>query len=391
MKQKILFLCVALFISVGRSYGGVTLTVPDVNITPGGTAYVMVNADFGTQSYTAYQFDIAYPEGISAEVDSDGNPLFAKGPRYVDDKHLVSSTFSPAGLSRFQCFSLTSDALTAKSGTLLTLTVKAKAGMAVGTYQATIAPIEFAQTDATPDRPGAVTFNIVVSRQVVLDENATLPPTAAKDVNVTVRRTINAGAWSTICLPFAMSATQCKAAFGNDVQIGDFKGYDYDKDADNLKVKFAGVIAMEANHPYIICVPTSLTQFSVDGVDISPIDDPVNAAVVRSKKQWSEMIGTYVAKTVVADNVLFISGSKFWYSTGNTEMKAYRAYFDFYDEIGNKENSSSRIMMTFDGITTVSAITAIETDDGCYTLGGRREETPAKGLYIKRGKKVIVK
>ena len=40
----------------------------------------------------------------------------------------------------------------------------------------------------------------------------------------------------------------------------------------------------------------------------------------------------YVAGTTVEDQMLFISGGKFWYSTGLTKMNGYRAYFDFYDD-----------------------------------------------------------
>ena len=400
MKQKILLLCVALFTSVARSFSGVTVTVPEVNITPGGTAYVLINADFGTQPYTAYQFDIAYPEGITAETDNDGNPTFAKGPMYVDEKHLVSSGFSPAGLSRFQCFSTTSDALTAQSGTLLVLTVKAKAGMAMGTYQATIDPIEFVQTDATPDRPDALTFNIVVSRQVVLDEESPLAPTAASNVNVTVKRTINANSWSTICLPFAMSEAQCKVAFGNDVQIGDFVSTDPEYDDDDnviaIKVKFSKATAIEANHPYIIRVSESVNEFTVDGVNVSPNESEAlverdNGKSGSRKVYYGGFYGTYHHPTTLEALSLFLNGNKFWYSKGLTQMKGYRAYFKLTDKLSDVENASSRITMLHDGTTVISTITATVDDGESYTLSGRRIETPTKGLYIKRGKKVIVK
>ena len=72
-------------------------------------------------------------------------------------------------------------------------------------------------------------------------------------------------------------------------------------------------------------------------------------------------------------------------------MKGYRAYFDFYDEVENKEVASSRITMMVDGTTVISAITASKADDEIYTLGGLRVKIPSKGLYIQQGKKVIIK
>jgi len=400
MKRKIIFLCVAVLMGIAHSYGGVTVTVPDVCIAPGGTAYVVVNVDFGSLPYTAYQLDVAYPDGISAVADEEGNPAFRLGDGMYSEKHLVSSAFSPAGLSRVQCFSLTSDALTAQSGRLLLLVVKARAGMPVGTYQATIAPMEFVQTNATPDRPESVTFNVVVSRQVVLDEASTLEPTTSPGVGVRVKRTIKAGEWSTICLPFAMTEAQCNAAFGSDVELGDFAGYEATEDDTGnivgIAVNFNTATAIEANHPYIIKVSSPVTEFTVDGVDVDPVEKPTVAAVKRTKKQWSEMIGTYVANTVLGDPeapVLFLSGNKFFYSVGKTKMKAYRAYFDFYDALTEVEGAGAHINMLFDGETTGVDIvrnTAGE-DDACYNLAGQRVAEPGKGLYIKGNKKVIVK
>ena len=45
---------------------------------------------------------------------------------------------------------------------------------------------------------------------------------------VRVKRTINANEWSTICLPFAITAEQVKGVFGDDVQLGDFTGAVYE-------------------------------------------------------------------------------------------------------------------------------------------------------------------
>jgi len=57
--------------------------------------------------------------------------------------------------------------------------------------------------------------------RVVLDETSTTAPKASNGaVDVLVKRTIKANEWSTICLPFTMTETQVKTAFGDDVRIG---------------------------------------------------------------------------------------------------------------------------------------------------------------------------
>ena len=61
---------------------------------------------------------------------------------------------------------------------------------------------------------------IVGDGTVVLDEASTTAPTASgKEVNVIMKRTINAGTWNTLCLPFDMTMTQWQQAFGNDAEI----------------------------------------------------------------------------------------------------------------------------------------------------------------------------
>ena len=388
MKQKIVSFCVVTLMAIVQSYAGVTLTVPDVNIVPGGTSYVVINFDLGAQPYTAYQFDIAYPEGISS-VNDNNNPKFQAGDIY--DGHSVSSGYAPSGQARFQCFSSYSTPFTVQSGTLLILTIGAAKSMAEGTYQAVISPIEFVQTDATPDRPDAITFNIKVSKNVVLDESSTLAPVSAAGVNVRVKRSIKANEWSTICLPFAMNATQVKAAFGNDVALADFNDYDYDDVKDIIIVKFQDVNAIEANHPYIIKVSEGITEFTVDGVDIDPQEAIVDFDTSRRKNQPRQMIGTYVANTSLDWGTLFLNDNKFWYSVGKTKMKAFRAYFNFNDVLSSVDNAPVYISVE-NSVTGISSTNRdIPENARIFDLQGRRINTPEKGLYIKGGKKMVVK
>ena len=390
MKKKILSLCAIALMCMAYCRAGVTLTIPEVSIAPGSTSYVVINFDLGTKPYTAYQFDIAYPEGISSVNDNDGNPLFLAGDVY--NGHSVSSGYAPGGQARFQCFSTNSTPLSKQSGTLLTLSIGAAKTMAEGTYQATISPIEFVQTDATPDRPDAITFNIKVSKTVVLDESSTVAPTAAPDVNVRVRRTIKANEWSTICLPFAMSEAQVKAAFGNDVEVADFNDYEYDEE--NINVKFQDVTAIEANHPYIIKVSKVITEFTADGVNIDPQEAIVDFDTSRRKNQPRQMIGTYVANTTLDWGMLFLNSNKFWYSVGNTKMKAFRAYFNFINLIPDfEDNYESRITMSFGNETTsIKETSNLKSQtSNLYDLQGRKVQKTVKGLYIKNGRKEVVR
>jgi len=402
MKQKIISLCIAAFMAMAQSYGGVTLTVPDVSIAPGGNSNVVIYFNFGTPIYTAYQMDISYPEGIGSVSGDDGNPAFFKGNVY-SETHNVSSIYTTKGLDRFQCFSISSAPFTTQSGLLLSLPIKAQKSMAEGTYHATISPIEFVQTDATPDRPDAITFNITVTKNVTLDESSTMAPATAAGVSVTVRRTINADEWSTICLPFAMSAAQVKTAFGNEVQLADFTSWTSETDGKgntaSISMNFTSVDKLEANHPYIIKVTSPVSEFTVNDVDIRPDENPV-VQVGGEGDEQGYFIGTYLADTEVPNNNLFLCENRFYYSVGKTKMKAFRAYFELDAVLADVEEAGAKIRFTVDGtVTSIESIAAGEygQEDAVYDLSGRRlSVSPAssslpKGMYVVNGKKLIVK
>ena len=171
------------------------------------------------------------------------------------------------------------------------------------------------------------------------------------------------------------------------------KEEDDDENIVGVRVNFETVSAIEANHPYIIKVGSPISEFSIDGVDIEPEEEPTNAAIKRTKKQWSEMIGTYVAETTVENQMLFISGGKFWYSVGMTKMKGYRAYFDFYDVLAEVEEANVRMFFNIDGDeeTGIEGLnTNANLDSDIYDLSGRKVTRPQlHGMYIINGKKVL--
>ena len=104
------------------------------------------------------------------------------------------------------------------------------------------------------------------------------------------------------------------------------------------------------------------------------------------------MTGTYEANYVLAENTLFFSGNKFWYSKGLTKMKAFRAYFNFNDVLAQFEDAAVRIAMNLDGeVTAVRDVTTESQAGQTYDLQGRRIAIPSKGLYIRNGRKEVIK
>ncbi len=352
-----------------------------------------------TVGIRGFQFDLYLPEGMTAVKDGNSRYVssLSSGRKPAGDQHTLTLSEQPDGAIRFLCGSQYDETFTGNDGEIATLTINIDAGVAVADYPVYLRNMKLTETDiskfyTTDEVETTVTVTGAADGRVVLDETSTTAPEVANGVDVRVKRTINAGEWSTICLPFAMTAAQCQAAFGSDVEIGDFTGYTYNSDEDKITVNFSSVTAIAANHPYIIKVSAAVTEFSVDGVDVNPADDP-RVSFRTSNKKLKDFVGTYVADFDFYDEAkhtpLFLSGNKFWYATESTKhMKAFRAYFDFVDML--PEVDAARVAIAFDEATVINDVRTC-SDDRYYNLSGQQVKAPAKGVFVKNGKKIIVK
>lgn len=415
--MKRLFLSLLTILAFG-SVCADEVTISDVQIMQGksGNMEVQLKIDADTY-YRELQFDLYLPENIIVEsVTEDGVTQPAGFAGEAASKHTLSSNYiqedEPQSV-RYTLINTKGVAITEgvvviipltssetlKVGDKLTASIK-NVVLSTGAPGETHEQIEYKE----------IPFNIeIIEDRITLDENSTEVPGTYTNQNVKVLRTINANEWSTICLPFAMTADQVKDAFGEDVLFADFTGYEATSDGSNvtaINVKFNSLNATSegliANHPCLIKVSKAVTEFIVNGVDVVPEDNPTIAAVERTKKQWSELIGNYTAEKVLGEDgyVLFLSGGKFYYTKGKSKMKAYRAYFDFYDELEDKTvSASAKIGFSVDDVA--DGIDGLRTSipaEGIYDLSGRKIKLEdddlsrlPKGVYIVDGKKVTVK
>jgi len=402
---------------IGQANANV-INVEDVTIPQGEQQEIKVLYSLDkADAYVGYAFKLIMPTGIATVKDSGGYPVYALDENNTGFNMNVTSSDGFGALPKNA-----SVTINGTEGTLLTLTLQADASLEVGsTHVVSISSIML--TEKVDDTQKSVyledaTFTVTIGeptdKHIILDETSTTVPEAAEDVDVRVYRTIKAGEWSTICLPFAMTEEQVKKAFGNDVELGTFTGCEATEDGEGnvtaLKVNFGNSVIIEANHPYIIKISADVTQFEVDGVDIIPEENPsVDMDELRYKvgskwyTEYNSFIGTYVANTVIPDLAMFLSGNKFWYSKGLTKTKAFRGYFSFYNILADVVGAEARVSMSFNDVVT--SINAAPNEKGgminenvICDLQGRRVSNSQflihhsqlkKGIYIKNGKKVI--
>lgn len=374
---------------------------------PAGMTHNLVVKMKNAETVCGFGFDLVLPEGFDFAPYTDGT-YFTMSLTRISEANLQThdGTVSATRTLKVVVNNKNNTAFSGNDGEVCRIRIKPSKTLTPGTYTITLQNIALTNPNAQAIYPGGdknkvLTTDVTVTAyeaDVLLDETSTTAPEAAQDVTVLVQRSLVAGV-NTICLPFAMTAAQLKAAFGDDVKLYDFAGYEYDEtdEVEKITVKFNEVTALEANRPYVIQVSNAISDFKVENVDIDPSDELTNAAVKRTKKAWSEMTGNYIANTEVDASCLFLYEGKFYYSTGATKMKAFRAFFNFYDELENKEAAQSRIAFDFnDDATAIQGIGRSDVNDGrIYSLRGQnmgeKMDKLPKGVYIVNGKKVVKK
>lgn len=235
---------------------------------------------------------------------------------------------------------------------------------------------------------------------IELDENSESNTIEAKTgVNVTLKRTMVANEWNTICLPFDVPAEQATAVFGDNVKIAAL-----DENSTGTTLSFNSVKAITASVPYLIkpSIASPADGYNFKGVTIK---DDGKGKVVAPKPVMTEslfgLVGIYNKVDVNEDikNTLFSgdcyaaflgAGNKI-YKAGTGMTKGFRAYFAIL-----KSASASALRVVIDGTaTSIKNIDSevVESNAPVYNLQGQRVDgnnlTP--GIYVKAGKKFVVK
>lgn len=405
--KKFLFSLMALLAIAGTSTAQTenALTVADIELPQNGDAELVINFQLDTpDSYTGYSFNIEFPADLSFEMDTETGPTdvaYTMGDCY-HKSHGVTANLDN-GMVKVACLSTGSVPLTKQSGELLSFTVKA-GDLTIGdTYTLKIKDILFVPVEGEKKSLTDVTFTVKIVEndgRIKFKETSNKLPkyTEGETVNVRVFRTIKANDWNTICLPFTMTKDQVEAAFGSGYEVKQYKNYTATIDETTLipsaiTVNFNSYTLnalkkLNAGTPYLIKTTKNIESFDVDGVTISTQLNDVSGA--ETEYEIPGKFKGVLVKTTVPENGLFISGNKFYYSAGKTNIKAFRGWFNL-DAVLNVAVGAP-VYLNIDGEATgIKLIKAQNDDDAYYNLSGQRVENPAKGLYIKNGKKVIVK
>ena len=243
-----------------------------------------------------------------------------------------------------------------------------------------------------------MTVNLV--KLVELDENSESNTIEAKKgVNVTLKRSMVANEWNTICLPFDVSKEKAQTAFGEGVKIAQLD----DKNSTGNTLKFVNMTdyGMQATVPYLIKPSKENTSNEYVFENVNVVADDINKKYETTegylvfkgiynmmditKDVVDNVDATYYAAFLGADNKIYKANG-----SGN-KTKGFRAYFAI-----PKDAAASALRVVIDGTaTSIKNIDSevVESNAPVYNLQGQRVDgnnlTP--GIYVKAGKKFVVK
>ena len=229
-----------------------------------------------------------------------------------------------------------------------------------------------------------------------------------KDVMLSGRTLYKDGAWNTLCLPFDVRNENLGEIYEDNPVV-----MELDVDETHEDETGSHQTGLEGNTLYLYFKPVDLSPESPDMMEAGrpylikwdnvgeTIENPVFTGVsidtdthdVTSEDGTVTFKGTYgyMSFEEPDENILFLGdGNNVYYPEAGASLGAFRAYFQL-----NTSTPVRAFRMNFGDVKTqgiVSATLNERGNDKLYMLDGRKLDKPVrKGLYIKNGKKVVIK
>lgn len=221
---------------------------------------------------------------------------------------------------------------------------------------------------------------------------------------ITINRSFTAdGGWYTLCLPFALTAKDISETF-NGALFNEFESVSVN-DQGVAQLKFKKVTETKAGVPYMV-LPREVVNTPV--FTDKTIEETTPKTITRTCKASDgeqltyQFVGVYDPTVVSGENnVRFVGGNQgteLLIPDGKGTMKGLRAYFVFPN---NSEGIITQAKLNIDddsttGIISINAINANHSNEtNIYTLSGQQvsknQKTLKPGIYIKHGKKIMVR
>ena len=211
------------------------------------------------------------------------------------------------------------------------------------------------------------------------------------DKNVTLKRSFTEGKWTTLVLPFSVTAEQLEDAFdnANECEIAKIKSMNVDAQGKG-SIHYTTVSSIEANKPVLARIkPNESGEYVFSGVTVV---NPASDVVSTSEEDGNiEMHGVYktTSYTQISEDAYFLSGGKFYDWSYLNAMSPFSAYI-----LPVGANAESIQSISFDDEATgINETLRYENEtlryENSYNLAGQKVNENYNGIVIIKGKKVF--
>ena len=237
-------------------------------------------------------------------------------------------------------------------------TIKHYFDLAVGNY--------FVMVQNTTNHSDGHMVSMVVSQPelVTLDETATSTESWASKVGATtydvqIIRTIKAGMYNTLCLPFAVTSSQCKEIFGSDVQIRTLDEATIEEGDFVLNLNFNVATDIYQGTPILIKTSQDIVNPIFVGVQFA------TSTTATSTGTNADFTGTFIKSSLEAsEDILFLGANNtLYFPTASVEIKGMRGWFVIHGSGGGAAPAirSARIVENEQVITAIDLVNGQET------------------------------
>lgn len=370
-----------------------------------------------------FEFSLYLPDGITVAKDEDDFNMVELSTARTTERHTnyFDSSVQADGSLKVLCGTTAENASTGSlytfdgnDGEVARITVDIPEGYETGEYTIHIKNAILSDENAVKTELNDYDTTLTIEEndgRIHFDESsAVLPSYVAGDKgNVSMKRTIKAGEWSTIVLPFTLTKTKAESIFGNDVRLGEFDGFETiysdeeDITPDAIKIHFSeykmtAKKGITGGKPYLIQVSKDIENIEAD--DVTLFDMIADQTKTDEYDIAGKFTGTFI-KTIIPENGLFLSENKFWYSVGKSNIKAFRCWFDLGVVLDKETDFGSKIAIVIDNeaVTSIdgaqlprlSKAGAVYTINGLFVGNNVQLSKLPKGMYVVDGKKVVIK
>ena len=236
-------------------------------------------------------------------------------------------------------------------------------------------------------------YETALALNEVDDNTATLAEWNGYEADLTLTRTLVAGDWNTLAVPFSADAVTLGLAAAKELESATLEGQ-------TLTLNFKDATSLVAGKPYLVKVAADVENPIFDGVTVSNVAVPTETEVIDFIPTLGKTLVTGPAGNESStEAVLFLADNNELKNptvvNDPAEQSSYMMGFRAYFQLKNASAARSFILNFGDDVTTgIEAIdhSSLNIDHSVYDLQGCRVSGSAqRGLFIVNGKKVVIK